>query len=88
MPSATISKQIVLSHITDITLSLTVDPSRFSRMVSGKGKPLGSFEQRVAGIKNLCTEDWFLTLEPQFSKDVLAFVEYVSAGQPVWVLLP
>lgn len=84
MPSTIISRQVILSHITDITKSLTIDPPRFSRMVNGRGKGLGSFEQRIAGIKKLCTEDWFLALEPQFSKMILAFVEWVEAGQPIW----
>lgn len=84
MPSVIISKQIVLAHLRDITLSLTIDPPRFSRMVSGLGKGLGSFEQRIAGIKKLCTEDWFSSQEPQFSKTILAFIEWIETGQPIW----
>lgn len=82
--SEIISKQMVLSHISDVTKSLTTDPSRFSRMVGGRGQSIGTFEGRIAGIKRLCGAKWFADLAPQFCSDVLEFVRYVEAGQPIW----
>ena len=84
MPSVLISKQMISAHISDITKSKTTDPARFSRMVGSKSQQLGSLEDRITGIRQLCKEDWFVTAEPELSSDVLRFVEYMEAGNQVW----
>jgi hypothetical protein len=82
--SAVISRYMVIAHVNDITKSLTTDPSRFSRMVGGRGQSIGTFEGRIAGIKRLCSAEWFVGAEPQFCSEMLEFVKYVETGQPIW----
>jgi hypothetical protein len=66
---------MISSHVSDITLSKTIDPSRFSRMVGG-----GSLKQRIAGIKKLVER----LDAPEYKTVVLEWLAYVESGKPLW----
>ncbi len=85
--SAIIAKQMIRSHIRDIVLSKTVDPYRFVRMIrkapiEDASTQLGSFDQRIAGVKKLIER--LDDTHVEYRTVVLDFIKYVEQGNPLW----
>ncbi len=78
--SEIIARQMISSHIRDIVLSKTVDPARFARMMGGLGQALGSFDQRIVGVKKLVRQ----IADAEYVTSVLEFVAYAESGGPLW----
>ena len=67
---ASIKAQLARRYARDLRLAATDDPARFSRMVDGKGKQIGSAEQWSANIESILANPLVVEYFPDLPQEI------------------